>query len=344
MVKHDKLWESNRNGFTLIELLVALVLSFILVGAVYGTFTSQQKAYTIQDQVAEAQQNARMAMNILVRDMRMAGYGMPDGGITIDKITYTNAIKITKNKHGKDELFDSITLVGAFGPPIGYLNRTLSPGSKELYLRSSGEARNFNSTHNKYIFIGGIDKLTVAEVDGNMITLSGRTSVRYPTAILNSAVDQGTTDIPVYSTDGLVSGDVLSLGRETITITALSEDTLTVDTDLDTAGNQGITGTYPAGTIINPVPVFRVTAVEYGLDPYYGNMTREDKAVVAGGGVICDLAGNILDIQVSPDDQNDQPSYTVTLTARTKNPDPDYGENEGYRLRVLQSMVALRNL
>jgi prepilin-type N-terminal cleavage/methylation domain-containing protein len=344
MITEDKLLGSNRKGFTLIELLVAMALSFILVGAVYGTFTSQQKAYTVQDQVAEAQQNARMAMNILVRDMRMAGHGMPDGGITIDNTTYTNAIKIMRNKHGNEELFDSITLVGAFGPPIGYLDRTLSPGSAELYLRSSDEASNFNSTHNRYVFIGGIDKLTVAEVDGNMITLNGRTSVRYPTAILSSGVDEATTDIPVHSTDGLVSGDVLTLGRETITITALSEDTLTVDTDLDTAGNQGISGTYPTGTIINPVPVFRVTAVEYGLDPYYGNMTREDKAVVAGGGVICDLAGNILDIQVSPDDQDDQPSYTVTLTARTKNPDPDYGENQGYRLRVLQSRVALRNL
>jgi prepilin-type N-terminal cleavage/methylation domain-containing protein len=76
----------SQKGFTIIELMVALVLSFILIGAVYGTFTSQQKAYTVQDQVAEMQQNARMAMNILVRDIRMAGYGMPDTGVSSPSI------------------------------------------------------------------------------------------------------------------------------------------------------------------------------------------------------------------------------------------------------------------
>ena len=346
-MKEDKELGLGQKGFTLIELLVALVISFILIGGIYGTFTSQQKAYTIQDQVAEAQQNARMAMNILLRDIRMAGYGIPDGGITIGSpsITYSSAIKITKDDHKKS--FDSITLVGAFGAPSGYLNGTLSPGLTELYLRSSDEASDFDSTDNKYIFIGGVDKLEVASVSGNKVMLDvtkGKTSVRYPTAILSDGAEAGDTDIPVIDTSGLVSGDVLSLGTETITITAVSTNTLTVDTDPETAGNQGIWGDYPAGTIINPIPIFRVTAVEYAIDPDTDSLTREDKAVVAGGGPIAELAGNIQDIQITPDDQDDQPSYTVTLTARTRKPDPDYQQNGGFRQRVLESTVALRNL
>ena len=336
----------SRKGFTLVELMVALVLSFILVGAIYGTFTSQQKSYTVQDQIAEAQQNARMAMNVLMRDIRMAGYGMPDGGITIgsppNRETYTNAIQITKNGN---EQPDSITLVGAFGAPSGYLARTVSPGSTQLFLRSSHEASNFDATDNRYIFIGGLDTVTILSVSGNVITLNETTKVRYPTAILTAGVGSGDTNLSVVDGSGLNSGDVLSLGTETITITAVSPQTITVDTDLETAGNQGITGTYPAGTIINPIPVFRVTAVEYILDPYYGSFTRADMAVIAGGGTATELAGNIDDIQIDPDDQADQSSYTVTLTARTKNPDPDYiADPQGYRKRVLQSRVALRNL
>jgi len=344
MKEHREL-RSNQRGFTLIELMVALVLSFILIGAIYRGFTSQQKAYTVQDQVAEAQQNARMAMNILLRDIRMAGYGMPDGGIKIKKTTYSNAIKIVKNGKygGVDQPFDSITLVGAFGAPSGYLSRTLSPASTELYLRSSSEASNFNSGDKKYIFIGGLDSLEVLSVSGNKITLGGQTKVKYPTAILSAGVDSGDTDIPVVDASGLATGDVLSLGKETITITAVSTSTITVDTDLQTAGNQGITETYPGGTIINPVPVYRVTAVEYAIDDS-GCLTREDKAEGASAEGLPRLAGDIQDIQITPDDQDDQRWYTITLTARTKTPDPDYTENNGHRQRVLQSTVALRNL
>jgi prepilin-type N-terminal cleavage/methylation domain-containing protein len=333
---------SSRRGFTIVELMVALVLSFILVGAIYRTFTSQQKAYTVQDQIAEAQQNARMAMNILVRDIRMAGYGMPDGGVEINKTTYSNAIKIVKNGKygGVPQAFDSITIVGAFGAPGGYLSRTLLPGATELYMRSSNEASNFDTGDKKYIFIGGLDRLKVVGISGSKLTLNSNTTVRYPTAILSAGVDKGNTEIPIIDTGGLVSGDVLGLGTETVTITAVSNNNITVDTDPDTAGNQPITGTYPAGTIINPIPVFRVTAVQYGIDPYTGSFTREDRAV----GAVAELAGNIQDIQITPDDQNDQSFYTITLTARTRNPDPDYVQNQGYRERVLQSRVTLRNL
>lgn len=329
----------EKKGFTLIELLVAMVLSFILIGAIYGTFTSQQKSYTVQDQVAETQQNARMAMNILLRDIRMAGYGMPDGGITIGQPakTYSNAIGITGDDH--QQSFDSITLVGAFGAPGGYLVRTLSAGSTEIFLRSSGEASHFDTDDKQYIFIGGIDKFRVTGITGNKITLNGGTTVRFPTGILSVGVGSGDTDIHLVNAGGLVSGDVLNLGTETFTITAIATNTITVDTDPGTPENDGITGTFPAGAVINPIPVFRVTVLEYTIDAY-GNFTRGDRAV----GTVAELAGNIQDIQVSPDDQADQPWYDITLTARTRNPDPDYTQNGGRRQRILRSRVALRNL
>jgi prepilin-type N-terminal cleavage/methylation domain-containing protein len=64
----------NKKGVTLIELLVVLVISGIVIGGVYRVFISQTKAYTVQDQVAEIQQDVRGAMEIMVRDIRMAGF------------------------------------------------------------------------------------------------------------------------------------------------------------------------------------------------------------------------------------------------------------------------------
>jgi prepilin-type N-terminal cleavage/methylation domain-containing protein len=64
----------NKKGVTLIELLVVLVISGIVIGGVYRVFISQTKAYSVQDGVAEIQQDVRGAMEIMVRDIRMAGF------------------------------------------------------------------------------------------------------------------------------------------------------------------------------------------------------------------------------------------------------------------------------
>jgi type IV pilus assembly protein PilW len=65
---------SDKKGVTLIELLVVLVISVIVIGGVYKVFIAQTRAYTVQDQVAEVQQDVRGAMEIMVRDIRMAGF------------------------------------------------------------------------------------------------------------------------------------------------------------------------------------------------------------------------------------------------------------------------------
>jgi type IV pilus assembly protein PilW len=61
------------SGFTLTELMVSLVISGVLMTAVYAVFNSQQKSYAVQDQLAAAHQNLRAAMNLMVKEIRMAG-------------------------------------------------------------------------------------------------------------------------------------------------------------------------------------------------------------------------------------------------------------------------------
>ncbi len=64
-------------GFTLVELLIALVMSVVVVGAVYYTFNSQQKSFSLINQKMDMQQEGRAALNFLMRDFRMAGARVP---------------------------------------------------------------------------------------------------------------------------------------------------------------------------------------------------------------------------------------------------------------------------
>ncbi|MEW6334911.1 MAG: prepilin-type N-terminal cleavage/methylation domain-containing protein, partial [Thermodesulfobacteriota bacterium] len=61
-------------GFTLVELLVATAVGMVVLSAVYATFTLQSKHLANQEQLAELHQNARIALDMMVREVSMAGY------------------------------------------------------------------------------------------------------------------------------------------------------------------------------------------------------------------------------------------------------------------------------
>jgi len=64
----------NQDGFTLVEMMVAVVIAGIVMASVMYTFTSQQKSYAVQEQVAMMQQNLRASMYYISSEVQMAGY------------------------------------------------------------------------------------------------------------------------------------------------------------------------------------------------------------------------------------------------------------------------------
>jgi prepilin-type N-terminal cleavage/methylation domain-containing protein len=69
----------GQGGFTLIELMVALVVSSLLIGMILSIFTRMSMAYRAQQNIAELQQTLAAAQQIIQRDVRQAGYQLPDG-------------------------------------------------------------------------------------------------------------------------------------------------------------------------------------------------------------------------------------------------------------------------
>jgi type IV pilus assembly protein PilW len=63
----------SKNGFTLVELMVAVALTGIAVIAIYRGYTSFSQTADAQEQIIEMQQNLRIGMFWLVRDLRRAG-------------------------------------------------------------------------------------------------------------------------------------------------------------------------------------------------------------------------------------------------------------------------------
>ena len=97
-----KLKLKNERGYTLQELLVAIPLGMLILSGVTTVFVSQSRSYHAQEQINEMQQNARAAMDIMVREIKMAGYD-PTDIPGFDALPTTSATQIQIVANNVDE-------------------------------------------------------------------------------------------------------------------------------------------------------------------------------------------------------------------------------------------------
>jgi prepilin-type N-terminal cleavage/methylation domain-containing protein len=255
-------------GFTLIEIMIALAIAGILLVSIYNLYISQSRTYTVQEQVSDMQQNARVAMDIVSRHIRIAGFGQP-GWTTINGTSGINySIQVTDGGTGNP---DTLNVVGCIDPPPGELGSAAAASSTTLTLQSSDEANKFNITTKSDIFIGELENAKVTGISGAV---------------------------------------------------------LTIDTNPVQSGNQGTTNAFPVGT-----NVYMVKRVTYTIDST--SLKRNENA----GGGNDEVAVNIEDLQVT----YTKPTVTLSITARTRNKDPDY-TGDGYHRMTLTSDIIARNL
>ena len=197
----------NRKGITLIELLVALTISGILVAGIYRTFIHQQHTYTVQDQVVDMQQNVRLAINRMTRELRMAGFG--GGGV--DGWAATEFFN-----HGAIYgVYTDIVNPAGGGTSVTVLEgyQTLIPTTLSTTANTSDNSisvnnvSSFDTATRKYISINGTEAHHIAAIDtaAKTITFPGWDKVKetHPTVINGVPVA-----VPIY----LVQAITYSIG------------------------------------------------------------------------------------------------------------------------------------
>lgn len=70
----------HERGFSLVELMVAMTITLIVSGAIYGLLTAGNNAFRREPEVADRQQNIRVAMDLIARDVYNAGASLPPFG------------------------------------------------------------------------------------------------------------------------------------------------------------------------------------------------------------------------------------------------------------------------
>jgi type IV pilus assembly protein PilW len=64
-------------GFSLLELLIVLAVFSFIVGGIFSNLTQSQTRYQFEQEVAEVQQTARNAVDIMEREIKLAGFPIP---------------------------------------------------------------------------------------------------------------------------------------------------------------------------------------------------------------------------------------------------------------------------
>lgn len=69
------MWSGCRRhqGFTLVEVMIAMTLGLVVMGSAFAVFTSQRATARLSSGVADIQNEGRIALDLLVRDVRAAG-------------------------------------------------------------------------------------------------------------------------------------------------------------------------------------------------------------------------------------------------------------------------------
>lgn len=75
--------QKTQFGFTLVELMVAMAVGLIAMAAMASLFKTGMNTVVLVQQRAETQQNMRAAIDLIVKDVSLAGAGLPTGGVQL---------------------------------------------------------------------------------------------------------------------------------------------------------------------------------------------------------------------------------------------------------------------
>src|SRR3989339_835674 len=163
-------------GFTLLELLTSLVVGMIVLGAMYSLFIIQDRHFTTQEQIAEAQQIARTTMDAMAREITMAGFdpnkSLPTPAPANAAITATTAtsLSFTADLNANSALTDANENVTyAFDAANYRITRNTGGGAQPF-------AENIEDLTFTYYDGSGTETATVASIRRIRIAIRARTA------------------------------------------------------------------------------------------------------------------------------------------------------------------------
>lgn len=79
-------------GFTIIELVIAMAILGVLTAGIFSLYSTQHKVTHVEADVVDVQQNQRLAVESITRDLRMAGFALTGGEFPVALIQNNSGV------------------------------------------------------------------------------------------------------------------------------------------------------------------------------------------------------------------------------------------------------------
>lgn len=177
---------NKQSGQSLIEILISITIAMFLMIGIVTLFNNNKRVYREQDEMGRLQENARFSMELLIKDIRMAGYSG----------CHDNTANVVNHLNGVDDVDGDETT----DPPD-----TDSP----LYFTNAVEGYESTATTPQWLPSTSIDE------KANIVAGTDAITVRYllPTGIKLIAPYMNTASATVHAStnNGLISEEVIAI-------------------------------------------------------------------------------------------------------------------------------------
>ena len=166
--------KNSEQGFTLIELLIAMAIALVVIATLSNAFTFSRKTYNLQEQIAEMTQSARAALDMISREVKMAGYD-PTRTLTLGTtvgVPYSSSqLEIRADLNGDGDTSDSHEIIIYTEDSTNkQIDRATGGGSSQPF------AENIESFSFQYYDEDGNATTTSSDIREIEITVESRTA------------------------------------------------------------------------------------------------------------------------------------------------------------------------
>jgi len=325
----------SQHGFTLLELMIASFIGILVMAAMTSMFRVAMNTMLTVTQRAETQQNLRAGIDMMTKDISLAGSGLPTGGLQLAAATQT---KFACNQGGTCYLTNHFYPLSSAGT-INYMYGILpgfnngvengvvipnAPGAVNDSITSIYCDYNFPLTNFAFTFNAAGTAATVGPaatiVPGlptNILAPGGLVVGDLMLFVVNTAGNGKTNQGTSYAQTAAAVGEITGL-PDNVDIDFATADPLNFNQSAATP-NSLANAVAAINNATNSITACRLNAVTYFLEVPVAGATGQTPRLMrqVNGGNAVPVADNIINLQLSYDVIN---SNLGTIDANRSDP------------------------